>query len=325
MSKSIWVIGESRSGEITRATRECLSEARRQGGDVTCVLLGSGASGLANQAAQQGADKVLTCDDAQLDKWNLEIATATVSAAIESHKPELVLIPATTHGKDLAGKLAARHNAALAGEALSISFDGGWKAVRPMYGGKVRATLSLQGSPVFVALRTNVVDVTAPAASRSATATSIPVQVPPTAAKIELVSVEVKAASGTVDLSEARVVVSGGRGMQTPENFHYIESLASVLGGAVGASRMVVDAGWKEHRYQVGQTGRVVTPELYIAVGISGAIQHLVGMQSSGCIVAVNKDPEAPIFKVADYGVVADLFEFLPALTEELKGSKVAH
>ncbi|CAN0408629.1 unnamed protein product, partial [Phaeothamnion confervicola] len=187
--------------------------------------------------------------------------------------------------------------------------------------GKVRATVALQGDLVFATLRTNVYDVTAPDAGRSATATDLAYQA--AASKVELISSESKADSGAVDLSEARVVVSGGRGLKGPENFHLVDSLAATLGAAVGASRMVVDAGWKEHRYQVGQTGKVVTPELYVAVGISGAIQHLVGMQNAGCIVAINNNADAPIFKIANYGINADLFEFVPALTEELKQAKV--
>lgn len=322
MSKKIYVIGENKGGELLKATRECLSEARKLGGEVTCLLFGSSAGTLAAAAGQQGADAVVTFGDAAFDKWSLEAVADAVTPVLQD--ADLVIIPATTHGKELAGKLAARFKAALASEVISLSLEGDtFKAVRPMYAGKVRATVAMQGKPAFATLRPNVVDVTAPDAGKTANVTAGTATVG--AGKVELTGVETKADSGTVDLSEARVVVSGGRGLKGPENFHLIDSLAAAVTGAVGASRMVVDAGWKEHRYQVGQTGRVVTPELYIAVGISGAIQHLVGMQNSGCIVAINNNPDAPIFKIADYGVVADLFEFVPVLTEELKGVKVAH
>ena len=322
MSKQIWVVGATKNNDLTHSTRECLSLARNLGGNVTCLLLGTGSKALANHAAQQGADAVLACEDAALDKWNLDSVAETVAAAIKAQSPNLVLIPATTHGKELAGKLAARFQAALGSEVLNVTQEGdGFKALRPMYAGKVRATVALQGDLVFASLRTNVYDVAPVDAARTATTGDLAYVAG--SGKVELISVETKGDSAAVDLSEARVVVSGGRGLKGPENFHLIDTLASTLGAATGASRMVVDAGWKEHRYQVGQTGKVVTPELYVAVGISGAIQHLVGMQNSGCIVAINNNADAPIFKVANYGVQADLFEFLPILVEELKQAKV--
>ena len=314
MSKVIVVWGEVRNSAPTRPTLECLSLARKLGGTVHCVLLGSGAKAAGAAAGQ--ADQAWCNEDASFDRWDLAAVANTLDAAIKSVSPALVLLPATTHGKELAAKLAARHSAGLASEVIDVSLEGdSFKAVRPMYAGKVRATVKLSGAPAFATLRPNVLDVSEGSNSP---------QINDLAAgagdsRIQLTAVESKADSGSVDLSEARVVVSGGRGLKGPENFHLIEDLANVLGGAIGASRMVVDAGWKEHRYQVGQTGKVVTPELYVAVGISGAIQHLVGMQNSGCIVAINNSPDAPIFKVADYGIVADLFEFVPKLAEELK------
>lgn len=322
MSKSIYVIGEKKGNELSRPTLECLTEARKLGGTVTCVILGSGAKGLANAAAQHGADAVLAADDASLDKYSLENYAETVAGALESGKPAVVLFPATTHGKELSAKLAARFKAGLASEVISLAFEGDkLTAVRPTYSGKVRAKVSVSGDMAMASIRPNVITVAAADSSKSATAGDLATKTGK--GGVELVSVETKAAAGQVDLSEAGIVVSGGRGLKGPENFHLVEKLAEALGGAVGASRMVVDAGWKEHRYQVGQTGRVVTPDLYVAVGISGAIQHLVGMQNAGCIVAINNNAEAPIFKVADYGVVGDLFEIVPALTEAIKGVKV--
>lgn len=320
MSNNIWVLGELKGAEISRSTRECLTLAKSLGGTVTCVLLGSQAAGAANQAAAQGADKVAVCGDGNLDKWNLDNVVETVGAALKGASPgaNLVITGATTHGKELIGRLAARFGGPLAAEALSgTSVGNGFAFVRPMYGGKVRATVSLTGSINFVSLRPNVLDVAATDDSKQASVEQIGFVAG--GGKVELLAVETKADSGAVDLSEASRVVAGGRGLKGPENFNLIDDLAGALGAAVGASRMVVDAGWKEHRYQVGQTGKVVTPSLYVAVGISGAIQHLVGMQNSGCIVAINNNNDAPIFKIADYGVQADLFEFLPLLTAELK------
>lgn len=318
MSKPILVIGQVRNGEVTRPTLECISLAASLGATVSCVLLGTGAKAASAAAGHQGATQVLVSEDARFDKWDLASVANTVAEAIKSTQPGLVLTPATTYGKELAAKLAARFQAGLASEIIGLSLEGDtFKAVRPMYAGKVRANVKLSGSPAFATLRPNVLDVAAANTGNTATVADLtPGESDP---RVQLLGVEAKAGSGSVDLSEARVVVSGGRGLKGPENFHLVDSLAQALGGAVGASRMVVDAGWKEHSTQVGQTGRVVTPELYVAVGISGAIQHLVGMQNSSCIVAINNNPEAPIFKVADYGVVADLFEFLPKLTDELK------
>lgn len=317
MSKTILVFGQVRQGQPTRPTLECLSLAA-QLGNAQVILLGSGAKAAAAAAGHQGASVALVNEDATFDRWDLSAVANTVAEAVRSVNPALVLVPATTHGKELAGKLAARFSAALGSEVIGVSADGdSFKAVRPMYAGKVRATVKLSGSPAFATVRPNVLDVAAADSSRSVAVQDLAAQAGD--GKVELISVESKADSGSADLSEARVVVSGGRGLKGPENFHLIDTLAGALGGAVGASRMVVDAGWKEHRYQVGQTGKVVTPELYVAVGISGAIQHLVGMQNSSCIVAINNNPEAPIFKIADYGIVADLFEFVPKLTEELK------
>lgn len=318
MSKVIFVFGQVRDGQPTRPTLECLSLASTLGGEVQCVLLGSGAKAAATLAGHHGASKVWANEAASFDRWDLAAVANTVSEAIKSVQPALVLVPATTQGKELAGKLAARFSAALASEVIAVTSAGdAFQAVRPMYAGKVRATVKLQGAPAFASVRPNVLDVSPADASRSAAVEELAAQAGDS--RVELLSVEGKAEAGVADLSEARIVVSGGRGLKGPENFHLVDSLAQALGGAVGASRMVVDAGWKEHRYQVGQTGKVVTPELYVAVGISGAIQHLVGMQNSGCIVAINNNPEAPIFKVADYGVVADLFDFVPKLAEELK------
>ncbi len=313
---NVLVLGEAHAGEITKATLECCSEAKRAGAaEVHLVLFGNGAQGSAASAGKAGATKVHYVEEAS---YNLAQRVATAASLVESHKPALVLASATTHGKELAGVLAARFKAAYASECLEVRLDGGAPvALRPQYSGKVRARVKLNGETPFATLRPNVVAVDIDGTDAAVDTVALSGE----AGSVKLTDASSKAAaSGEVDLSEASVVVAGGRGLKDPSNFGIIDDLARALGGAVGASRMVVDAGWKEHRYQVGQTGRVVTPDLYVAVGISGAIQHLVGMQNSGCIVAINNNPEAPIFKVADYGIVDDLFEAVPKLTEKLKG-----
>lgn len=312
---NVLVLGETHASEITKATLECCSEAQRAGAtEVHLVLFGTGAQGVAASAGKAGATRVHYVEEAS---YNLAQRAATAAAQVETHKPALILAAATTHGKELAGVLAARLKSAYASECLEVRLEGGAPvALRPQYSGKVRARVKLNGDNPIVTLRPNVVPVNADG-SEAAVDTVV---LTGDGGSVKLTDASSKAAaSGEVDLSEASVVVAGGRGLKEPTNFGLIDDLAKALGGAVGASRMVVDAGWKEHRYQVGQTGRVVTPDLYVAVGISGAIQHLVGMQNSGCIVAINSDPEAPIFKVADYGIVGDLFEAVPKLTEKLK------
>ncbi len=308
----IVVVGEVTAEGVRKATQECISEAKRTGSDVEAVLFGSGAEGAAAGAGKNGASKVHYVEESG---YNLAQRVATVAPLVDGAK--LVIVPATTHGKELAGVLAARLKAAYAAECIEVTLgdDGQPRALRTQFAGKVRARVKLNGDTSVVSLRPNVVEVSADGGDASVASAGLAGE----AGGVVLTDASAKGdASGEVDLSEASVVVSGGRGLKGPENFHLIESLAKTLDGAVGASRMVVDSGWKEHRYQVGQTGRVVTPDLYIAVGISGAIQHLVGMQNSGCIVAINNNPEAPIFKVADYGVVADLFDAVPKLTEKL-------
>lgn len=317
MSKTVFVVGEVSDSGVSKPTLECISEAKRAGADsVHAVLFGKGAEGSAASAGAAGASQVHYVEEAS---YNLSQRAATVAPLVQGQSAGLVLIPATTHGKELGATLAARFKSAFASECLEIRFgdDGKVRALRPKYAGKVRARVKLNSEIAVATLRPNAV----PADTDGGDAPVASVALAGEAGGIVLTESAAKAgASGEVELSEASVVVAGGRGLKGPENFHLIDELAAPLNAAVGASRMVVDAGWKGHRYQVGQTGRVVTPELYVAVGISGAIQHLVGMQNSGYIVAINNNPEAPIFKVADYGIVEDLFEAVPKLTEKLKG-----
>lgn len=325
MSELILTVAEVRDGSVGKPVLETVGEARRladaRGGRVVTVAIGSGVAPAVDILGRHGADEVLTCEHADLGAYNLEAYAACVQAAIADTKPTVVLMPATVHGREIAAWVAAALHVGLASDVVALSWaDGGLTAVRPTYSGKVRATVAFDAAstPCVATLRPNVFAVEGPVEGRATTTKAVAFQAPAGMGRVRLVETKV-AQKGGVDLGEARVVVSGGRGLKGAENFTLLESLAEVLGGAVGATRMVVDLGWVDHAIQVGQTGKIVNPELYVAVGISGAIQHLVGMQTSRTIVAINKDAEAPIFKIADYGIVGDAFEVLPALTEELR------
>jgi len=312
----ILVITEQVDGVFRKVSFEALSAARKLGGEVGAVVLGSGIEAAAAELGQYGAARIWVADDAALADYTVDGYTNALADIIGQIAPGVVIVGATTQGKELAARLSARLDAALATDCVAIGMDGDQVvATRPMYGGKVLAEVALNGSPVIVALRPNVQAVDAAAADGV---------VEKMAANTGEVRTRVKGKqleTGKMDLTEAEVVVSGGRGMGGTD-YSAIEALADVLGAAVGASRSAVDEGWRPVGDQVGQTGKTVSPNLYIACGISGAIQHLAGMSSSKVIVAINKDPEAPIFSKADFGIVGDLFEVVPALTEEIRKLK---
>jgi len=314
---TILTFAEQREGKLRRSSLEVVSEARRLatglGATVSTVLLGPGAEGLASELAAHGADEVRTFDDAGFSAYATESYARALAQAIGETKPSVVLIPFTAMGKDLAPRVAARVGAGLASDCVGLEAKGGkLVARRPMYAGKAFATVEWAGEPQMATLRPNVFALGARDASRTATV----VKMSTDASSRARVTGERASSRGKVQLTEAQVIVSGGRGLRGPENFHLVEGLAEAMHAAVGASRAVVDAGWVDHQLQVGQTGKTVSPTLYVACGISGAIQHLAGMSSSKCIVAINKDADAPIFKVANYGIVGDLFEILPKVTE---------
>ncbi len=294
MSKT-WVVAERKDGELRRVSLEIAAKAKDLGGDVEVL------------------------DVTGLERYLTGPAVAALAAKAKSDAPELVLVGSTPSGRDIAATLAARMGWAYAADCTDVRREGGALAVeRTMYAGKVRATVKLS-LPAVVGVRANAFPL--PSGFQAPRVTSVPAD--PGAEQVAFVRFEpTPQATASVPLTEARVIVSGGRGLKGPENWHLVEELASALGAALGASRAVTDAGWRPNEEQVGQTGKTVAPDLYVAVGISGAIQHLAGMTQSKVIVAVNKDPEADIFKVADYGVVADAFEFVPAFTEEIKKAK---
>ncbi|MFZ0135324.1 MAG: electron transfer flavoprotein subunit alpha/FixB family protein [Desulfobacterales bacterium] len=314
---SVLAIAEQRDGKFRKVTYEALSEGRRiadaMGTELAALVLGSGIEAAAGELAKFGADKIIVADDPRLADYLTDTYTAVAAGVIGAADPLVVITGASTQGKDLAARLAARLDAGLAMDCVAVAVEGGnIVATRPLYGGKVLAKVALTGKPQIVATRPNAI-----AIAESAKAGAIEKSaVDPGESRLKLVEKTLE--TEKVELTEADVIVSGGRGMGGAD-YSQIEALAAVLGGAVGASRSAVDEGWRPHSEQVGQTGKVVSPTLYIACGISGAIQHLAGMSSSKVIVAVNKDVEAPIFSKADYGVVGDLFEIVPLITEEIK------
>jgi electron transfer flavoprotein alpha subunit len=310
---TVLVIAEQVDGAFRKVTFEALSAARRLDTYVVAVVLGSGVEGAAAELGKYGAAKIIVAEDAALAEYTVDAYAEVLAGIVGQTNPSVVILGATTQGKELAGRLSARLDAGLATDCVAIDMDGGQViATRPMYGGKILADVALTGTPAIVALRPNII--AAEEAPADGAIEKVAVNVGQARTQVKSKQLE----TGKVDLTEAEVVVSGGRGIGGPD-FSVVESLADVLGAAVGASRSAVDEGWRPAADQVGQTGKTVSPNLYVACGISGAIQHLAGMSSSKVIVAINKDPEAPIFTKADYGIVGDLFEVLPAMAEEIK------
>jgi electron transfer flavoprotein alpha subunit len=322
----ILVFIEQRDGRVRAVSREALGEATRLaatlGGPVVGICPATADPGLA-ALGEAGAERVLLAAHPAFAAYDAAGYARAVAAAADMLKPELVLFGASTMGRDLAPRVAARLGAGLASDCVALTVESGrLVASRPVFAGKALQKVAFPKTPALATLRPKVF---APVAlgGKSAAVEPLAVEFDAAASRAKVLRVAA-AGAGKVDLTEAEVIVSGGRGMKGPEHFQLIEDLAAALGASVGASRAVVDAGWRPHSEQVGQTGKTVSPKLYVAVGISGAIQHLTGMTSSRCIVAINKDAEAPIFKVADYGIVGDLFEVLPALTEAV-GKLNAH
>jgi electron transfer flavoprotein alpha subunit len=324
MSNNVLVIAEVREGALKKIDFEMIGEGKRiadkLGGVVEAAALGHGVTDKLEPLAHCRAEKIYVADDPALANYTSEGYTNVLAGLINETKPTLVLMGATTQGKDLAPRLAARLAVGLASDCTGFEVqDGELLITRPIYAGKVIGTVKEETRPYMATVRPNIFAPPELDTSRTAQVEEIAADIGDIRAKaIEMI----KEAGDRIELTEADIVVSGGRGLKEPENFALIEELAEVLGAAVGASRAAVDAGWKDHSYQVGQTGKVVTPTLYVACGISGAIQHLAGMKTSKHIMAINKDRDAPIFKVADYGIVGDMFKVVPVLTEEFRKMK---
>ncbi len=317
----VLTFAESRDGQFKKAAFEAVAEGRRLADEmgVPFTALAIGPDTDAASLGAYGADRVLSAGQAELKAYSNESYATAVVAAVEHSGADVVLMGATAMGKDLAPRVAARLGAGLAADCTALRLDGGsLVAVRPVYSGKALAEIGFKTPRKVVTLRPNVFGVKSLRENADATVEPLAVALGSNDLRA-VVEAVVAAAGGKLDVSEADIVVSGGRGLKTPENFAMLEELAAVLGGAVGASRAVVDAGWRPHEEQVGQTGKVVSPTIYIACGISGAVQHLAGMTGSKVIIAINKDADAPIFSVADYGLVGDVFEIVPALTAAFK------
>jgi electron transfer flavoprotein alpha subunit len=318
MAKTL-IVGEIQKGALRESTLELVTLARKLGGDVVSLLIGSGVGGLAEDLAKKGGGKVLLADDPTLANYNLDGWERAIKKAIEAEKPELILISSTPIGWDVAGALAAALDCGIASEVIKIEPDGADLVfVRRMFNAKFDARLRVSGTPRIATVQPGANE----AYTGSESGSVVKLDGVGGDARTKFVEIRVAPAGGH-DLTKAEIIVSGGRGLQKPENFEAVlKPLVEALGAQMGASRPVVDAGWLPHEYQVGSSGQIVSPKLYVAVGISGAIQHLVGMKNSNFIIAINKDADAPIFEVADVGIVGDLFEIVPALAAAVKSAK---
>jgi electron transfer flavoprotein alpha subunit len=323
MSRKVLVLGEARDGSLRNVSYESIAAAKTvsEGGEIVGVLIGDNVSGLAQDLISYGADRVAVVENEKLKQYTADGFSQALLAVIDSEKPEGVITGHTALGKDLTPKIAAKLSSGLVSDATNVEAVGGNIVfTRPIYSGKAFEKKIVTDGLIFATVRPNNIAPLEKDENRKGEITSLSVDIKDLRTIIKDV---VKKVSEGVDLSEAKVIVSGGRGVKSAEGFEPLKELAKVLGGAVGASRGACDADYCDYSMQIGQTGKVVTPDLYIACGISGAIQHLAGMSNSKVIVAINKDPEANIFNVADYGIVGDLFEVVPILTEEVKKIKI--
>ncbi|MDE0582297.1 MULTISPECIES: electron transfer flavoprotein subunit alpha/FixB family protein [Planococcus] len=319
MSKKVLVLGETREGALRNVSFEAIAAAKKisGGGEVVAVLLGEAVSEFGNELVAYGADRVITVEHPHLKSYTSDGYGQAFMAVVDQEQPEAIVFGHTAVGKDLSPKIASKLQTGLISDVTDIEGEGDDAVfIRPIYSGKAFEKVKLkEDGVVFITVRPNNI---APLEreERSGDVSSLSVDI--TNLRTIIKNVVRKSAEG-VDLSEAKVIIAGGRGVKSKDGFEPLQELADLLGGAVGASRGACDADYCDYSLQIGQTGKVVTPDLYIAAGISGAIQHMAGMSNSKVIVAINKDPEANIFKVADYGIVGDLFDVIPLLTEEFK------
>ncbi|MGQ9860118.1 MAG: electron transfer flavoprotein subunit alpha/FixB family protein [Thermodesulfobacteriota bacterium] len=327
MAQGVLVVVEQRNGAIRKVSWEVLSEGKRLadqlGQEMAAVLMGGeGISALAEDLGQWGASRVFVAEHGELAQYRTNPYTRVVVDVARQMEPQIILMGASSTGKDLAPRVAARLGVGLLSDCVGFELQNGTLVGRrPMYAGKLYAYVACKAVPQIATARPNVFPKAEPNPAGKAQVLKVSPQFDELDTGCKVLELR-EEASGRPDLTEAEIIVSGGRGMKGPENYQMLETLADLLGGTVGASRAAVDAGWRPQSDQVGQTGKVVTPNLYIACGISGSIQHLAGMGTSKVIVAINKDPDAPIFQKADYGVVDDLFKVVPPLIEEVRKLK---
>ncbi|WP_299089502.1 electron transfer flavoprotein subunit alpha/FixB family protein [uncultured Metabacillus sp.] len=323
MGRKVLVLSEVRDQALRNVSFEAIAAGKTisEGGEVVAVLMGENVASLSTELIQYGADRVVTVENDKLRTYTPDGYAQALLAVIQNEHPEGIVFGHTALGKDLSPKIAAKLNTGLVSDATAIEVAGGNVVfTRPIYSGKAFEKIIVTDDIIFATIRPNNIAPLPKDETRNGTSSSLSVDIKDLRTIVKEV---VRKASEGVDLSEAKVVIAGGRGVKSEDGFKPLKELAEVLGGAVGASRGACDADYCDYSLQIGQTGKVVTPDLYIACGISGAIQHLAGMSNSKVIVAINKDPEANIFKVADYGIVGDLFEVVPLLTEEFKKLKI--
>jgi electron transfer flavoprotein alpha subunit len=311
------VITETENGLLKKASKEALTLARQlaeeKSGKVSALVVGTMGDELQADVARYGPSQIIHLDHEKSMQYSPDLWATVIAGAIKEFSGDIILTSASIRGKDLMPHISAKFEKSTAQDATKLFWEGDkLLIIRPMYAGKALASFSFTGTPQFITLRPNALPARESASNPVVVKFADGFELDAKAVLTEII----KSAGKKLDVAEAEIIVSGGRGMGGPDNWHLIEGLAEKLGAATGASRAVVDEGWRPHAEQVGQTGKTVSPQLYIAVGISGAIQHLAGMSSSKFIVAINKDPEAPIFKVADYGIVGDLFEVVPKLID---------
>jgi electron transfer flavoprotein alpha subunit len=319
---TILIVTEIQNGVLREASYELAAIAQGlDGATVKSLVLGTGVDALADEFSKKGGGEVFVADDPALANYSVQAYSTAIRAAVEASGADLVMISNTPSGWDVAPRIAAALDAAFVSDCFAVTLDGGKPVCRRrVFNGKLEATLATAADKVVITVQPGAT--AAFEGSTDGSVSKLDVSIDAGSLKAKFIEIKQSDSSG-VDLTKADVIVSGGRGVGAPEKFQeVIQPLADALGGAMGASRPVVDAGWLPHEYQVGSSGQVVQPKLYIACGISGAIQHLVGMKSSNFIVAINKDPDAPIFEVADLGVVGDLFEVVPALTKAVVAAK---
>ena len=326
--RNVWVFGEQRDGVLTKVARQLMGKARdladTLGAKAIGVLMGHNVEALAKELIAHGADEVLLAEHPMLEHYRTDAYTKVFAELIEEKKPEIILFGATHIGRDLAPRVAQRTRTGLTADCTGLDIDESERLLlqtRPAFGGNIMATIACpRHRPQMSTVRPGVMRALPEDKSREGDITRVEVELSDDDLLTKILEV-VKEAKHTVDLEGAKIIVTGGRGLGGPDGFKLMEELATVLGGAVGASRAAVDSGWISHNHQVGQTGKTVHPELYIACGVSGAIQHQAGMKEAKYIIAINKDPSAPIFQLADFGIVGDLYKVVPALVKEIEAA----
>ena len=319
MASGVLIVAETVGAALRGASLELVTAGKAIGGSVTALVPGSGIGAAAEEIAATGVGATLSVDDSRLADFTTDAYAAAVEAAIRQVNPAVVLFTGTTSGRDLAPRVAARFDAPLAANVIALRLDGGsLVATRPVLGGRVQSDVTLTGDLVMASVGPGAFDAASIGSPAEVSVQALNVDFSAVPDRVKVTGIAGVQDAGGAKLESADIIVAGGRGLKEAANFALVEALAAQLGGAVAASRAVVDAGWRPHHEQIGQTGKTVSPRLYIAVGVSGAVQHNVGMQGSDYIVAINRDPDAPIFKLAAFGIVGDLFEVVPELTKQL-------